>query len=616
MASTVNCDSTQAGGPVPADPDTPGRVALDGTLPPVSKSRRRPPAPAGSAASAGSAARAPEGLFVGPYELLARIGEGGMGVVHLARRPGGERVALKVLRPHVVGDQESRERLAREVGSLERVTSTRVAGIVDADPWGDIPYVATRYVPGLSLHDHVAQEGPVTGGDLTWLAHCLAEALAAVHEVGVLHRDVKPSNVLMEGRSPVLIDFGLARVADDPTLTRTGWLLGTPGYLAPEVLAGEAATEASEVHSWAATVCFAALGRPPFGRGPAMAVMDRVRRGEHDVSGLEEPMAGLVRACLATEASARPGLAVVRAEMGRSVEQQPGPPRRPVEAGETTMPLRSSAPSDAAGRDRDAARVSSAGAGVDDQAIVAGAVAAPEPGTAVASPPARTAVMSAAVPASARERTDPEGPGRWQTVPAPPPRPEGWTRLRRALLVGVLVLPVSVAVAAVPYVATAVLVLLVVLLRAGWQLAGRHRERQGARGRRWYDVVLVPLSAPWHLLVVLPGSLLLLLWAGGAGLVTLLICYALSLQLELALLAVGATVAGALWVGPGSAGVRGPVLHLTRPAAATSARWVVAVFSLLVVAVVITVASGAETSWVPAEGPPLRDWEWRDLLPG
>ena len=215
-----------------------------------------------------------------------------MGVVHLARRAAdGERVALKVLRPHIVGDDEARARLAREVSSLSRIRSRWVAEIVDADPWGPVPYVATRYVPGLSLHDHVHEEGPIEGTDLTWFAGCLAEGVASVHAAEVLHRDVKPSNVLMEGRTPILIDFGLARVADDPKLTHTGWLLGTPGYLAPEILYGDDATTASDVHSWAATVAYAATGRPPFGRGPSMAIMDRVRRGEHDLTGHPGPAA-------------------------------------------------------------------------------------------------------------------------------------------------------------------------------------------------------------------------------------------------------------------------------------------------------------------------------------
>ncbi len=261
--------------------------------------------------------QAPPGLRVGGYELLTRLGEGGMGVVHLARRPGGERVALKVLRPHIVGDDEARHRLAREVNSLSRIKSRRVAEIVDADPWGDIPFVATRYVPGLSLHDHVHEEGPLAGADLVWAASCLAEALAAVHEVGVLHRDIKPSNVLMEGRTPILIDFGLARVADDPKLTHTGWLLGTPGYLAPEILYGDDATAASDVHSWAATVAFAGTGRPPFGRGPSMAVMDRVRRGEHDLSDLDPVLRPAIEEALDPDPSRRPSLPELRQWLDR-----------------------------------------------------------------------------------------------------------------------------------------------------------------------------------------------------------------------------------------------------------------------------------------------------------
>ncbi len=235
-----------------------------------------------------------------------------MGVVHLGQKPGERPVAIKVLRPHVVGDDEARRRLAREVSSLSRVRSRRIAEIVDADPWGEIPYVATRYVPGLSLHDHVQEEGPLEGDDLLWFADCLAEALEAVHAVGVLHRDIKPSNVIMEGRTPILIDFGLARVADDSRITMTGWLLGTPGYLAPEILYGDDATAASDVHAWAATVAYAGTGRAPFGRGPSVAIMDRVRRGEHELSGLDPVILDLVEEALAPDAADRPSLDEVR----------------------------------------------------------------------------------------------------------------------------------------------------------------------------------------------------------------------------------------------------------------------------------------------------------------
>ena len=299
------------------------------------------PEAAGEPAGSGRSGPVPvPGFTVGGYHLLTRIGEGGMGVVHLAQRPGGPRVALKVLRPHIVGDDEARARLAREVNSLSRIRSTGVAEIVDADPWGDIPYVATRYVPGLSLHDHVREEGPITAADLTWFATRLGEALLSVHEQGVLHRDVKPSNVLMEGRSPILIDFGLARVADDPKLTHTGWLLGTPGYLAPEILHGDDATVASDVHSWAATVAFAGTGRPPFGRGPSMAVMDRVRRGEHTLDGLPDEVRRVVAAALDPDPHRRPSLPeVIHRLRSGALPAAPPRPLAPADDDVFTAPL-------------------------------------------------------------------------------------------------------------------------------------------------------------------------------------------------------------------------------------------------------------------------------------
>ena len=229
-----------------------------------------------------------------------------MGIVHLAETPEHEWVALKVLRPHIVGDEEARQRLAREVATLSRVTSDRVAAIIDADPWGEQPYVVTEYVAGPTLRDHVRDHGPMEETELWDFAAGLAEAVAAVHAVGVLHRDIKPGNVLVEDGNAVLIDFGLARLAEDPRMTATGWLMGTPGYLAPEVLHGDEPTPAADVHALAATLAFAATGRPPAGSGPPMAIMDRVRRGEFDLRGVPSRMLGAIREGLDPVPAARP----------------------------------------------------------------------------------------------------------------------------------------------------------------------------------------------------------------------------------------------------------------------------------------------------------------------
>ncbi|MGI8701674.1 MAG: serine/threonine-protein kinase [Nocardioidaceae bacterium] len=270
---------------------------------------------------------------VGPYRLRAQVGEGGMGVVYVAEGPQGGRVAVKVLRPHVVGDANGRARLAREVTSLRRVRSPRIAEVYDADPWGETPYVVTRYVPGPSLREVVDSRGPLQRADLLRLARGLAEALVVVHGADVLHRDVKPSNVLLQDGDPVLIDFGLAQLSDDMTLTQTGWLLGTPGYLAPEILYGDAPSPAADVHAWAATVVYAATGSGPYGSGPPMAVMDRARRGEFDLTGVPGELVPVLTAALRLDPANRPTARQVVEWLGATgpggagaTRSLPGPP--------------------------------------------------------------------------------------------------------------------------------------------------------------------------------------------------------------------------------------------------------------------------------------------------
>ncbi len=582
---------------------------------------------------------------MGPYTLLAKIGEGGMGVVHLARRGDGPRVALKVLRPHIVGDDEARQRLAREVSSLGRIKSRWVAEIVDADPWAPVPYVATRYVPGLSLHDEIAQEGPIEGADLLWFAGCLAEGLASVHAVGVLHRDVKPSNVLMEGRTPILIDFGLARVADDPRLTHTGWLLGTPGYLAPEILYGDDASAASDLHSWAATVAFAGIGAAPFGRGPSMAIMDRVRRGEHDLTGLTGPLREVVEAALDPEPSRRPSLDAVlgwlRPQTTRPTPLLAPPPTRGLDGGP------------GGGLD------GGPGGGSDDPFAMSLALAAQAHDVPVE--PAMTAPVMLRPDASAeddvvppaaaptvrehstlvlpheedptlRERHPAPAPPYAPPVPAPlsapvvpaayvplsydvpPPhlaptpveRPALGERLRRLGLVAAGALVVGAAVAAAPWLTLAVVVVVVWLLRSGSLATGAVGARRDVRGRRWYDAPQLLLSTPWHLVQSVPGAVMLLVWACGLAVAAALVCYAVGAAIPVTLFVTGITLAPALWWGPGGSRLRGPVGRVVDPLSRRVGPWLVATLVVLALAVAGGLAVEARgPSWAPASDHPF-----------
>lgn len=512
---------------------------------------------------------------MGDYTLLAPLGQGGMGVVHLARdRRTGERVALKILRPQVVGDEEGRARLAREVSSLERVRSRWIAEIVDADPWGPVPYVAIRYVPGLSLHDEILEEGPIAGGDLHHFARCLAEGIAACHEAGVLHRDVKPSNVIMEGRTPVLIDFGLARVADDPKITHTGWLLGTPGYLPPEILHGEDATPATDVHSWAATVAYAATGRPPFGKGPSMAIMDRARRGQFDLTGVPEPLHAVLAAALDPEPARRPRLEPLL-DWLRDPQGRPLPIARPA------------------------------------------AVVPPAPAPLV--PPRVTETLplaqfhqnastTLADETDAEERTDPRTPAEW-AAPIPPAAPTFAVKGRRLLLwLGGAVVAGALA-AAYPWVGLVLLLGFVWLLRSGSMAASEVAQRRVARGAKWYDGPRLILGAPWDLARSVPSTVLLYLWAIGITVAALLICYAAATPLTSALVVAGAVLAAMLWAGPGGDRVRRPLGHVVRPLSGRLRRWAIAMLALVAVGAGCFYSLSARgTDWFPATGrPPISD---------
>ena len=249
---------------------------------------------------------------LGPYRLLDRIGEGGMGVVYLARDPEQRSVAVKILRPAVAGDPNARRRLAREVETMRRVRSPFVAEVLDTDVTCETPYIVTRYVPGRTLDEVVTQEGPLSGARLIRVAAGLADALAAIHAAGVVHRDLKPGNVMLMNGDPVVIDFGIAQALDSTRLTMTGMFMGTPGYLSPEVIEGQNSTSFSDVHAWGATVAFAATGRPPFGTGSYETIFYRIVNGKPDLTGVPAPMAELLAASLRRDPAQRPAAIQLR----------------------------------------------------------------------------------------------------------------------------------------------------------------------------------------------------------------------------------------------------------------------------------------------------------------
>jgi serine/threonine protein kinase len=243
---------------------------------------------------------------LGPYRLQDRLGEGGMGVVHLARDPEGRPVAVKVLHPLGAEGANARRRLAREVETMRRVRSPYVAEVLDADVTGEYPYIVTRFVAGPTLDEMVRRRGPLSGSGLRRLAYGMAEALTAIHAAGVVHRDLKPGNVMLTDDRPIVIDFGIAQAGDATRLTQTGLVMGTPGYLAPEVIEGQPSSPAADVHAWGSTMAFAATGHLPFGGGSYETIFYRIISGRADLTGVPAPLVPLLIAALARDPSHRP----------------------------------------------------------------------------------------------------------------------------------------------------------------------------------------------------------------------------------------------------------------------------------------------------------------------
>ncbi|WP_425830771.1 serine/threonine-protein kinase [Streptomyces fractus] len=248
-----------------------------------------------------------EPTVVGPYRLLGRIGSGGMGRVYLGRSAGGRTVAVKIVHPHFALDDEFRARFKREVQAARRVGGAWTAPVLDADPDAEVPWVATGYVAGPSLTQAVSAGAGLPEHSVRVLGAGLAEALTAVHGLGLVHRDVKPSNVLLTLDGPRLIDFGIARATDGTaSLTSTGVSIGSPGYMSPEQILGKGVTGAADVFSLGAVLVYAAVGSSPFPGDSSAALLYKVVHEEPELGSLAGELRDVAAVCLAKDPAARP----------------------------------------------------------------------------------------------------------------------------------------------------------------------------------------------------------------------------------------------------------------------------------------------------------------------
>ena len=244
---------------------------------------------------------------IGPHRVLARLGAGGMGAVYLARTPEGRLAAVKVTHQELAQDERFRARFSRETRTAQMVRGPFTPRVLSVGTEGETPWMATEYVPGPTLGEAVAADGPLPEGSLRVLTLGLARALQAVHTAGLMHRDLKPGNVLLSPRGPQVIDFGIARAVEGTVLTKTGEAFGTPAYTAPETVLGREQSPASDVFALAGIVVFAASGRPPFGRKPSAQVLRRIVDAEPALEGVPEgTLRDLVTRCLAKEPADRP----------------------------------------------------------------------------------------------------------------------------------------------------------------------------------------------------------------------------------------------------------------------------------------------------------------------
>ncbi|MFE4256133.1 serine/threonine-protein kinase [Streptomyces sp. NPDC056910] len=259
---------------------------------------------------------------LGRYRVLGRLGSGGMGTVYAALGPSGERLAIKVVHPAYAENTEFRARFRREVQLSRRVAGPCLAAVHDAEVDAPAPWFATAFVPGPTLDQHVTDSGPMAGARLYALAAGTAAALSAIHEAGVVHRDIKPQNIILAPSGPVVLDFGIAHALDGTSVTRTGVMTGTPGWISPEHYRAGAVGPHGDIFAWGALIAYASTGRLPFGTGAADAVAFRVLSAEPDLDGVPDDLQPLTARALSKDPSDRPTAAELAQENSRFLAAQ------------------------------------------------------------------------------------------------------------------------------------------------------------------------------------------------------------------------------------------------------------------------------------------------------
>ncbi|MFB4285931.1 serine/threonine-protein kinase, partial [Nonomuraea sp. MTCD27] len=260
---------------------------------------------------------------LGNYRLLGRLGKGAQGIVYKAESPDGRLVAIKLLNTRLDKPGLDSERFMREVAAARRVAQFCTAQVLGANMDGEQPYIVSELVDGVSLQLVVQREGPREGGSLYRLAVGTVTALAAIHRAGIVHRDFKPSNVLLGTDGPRVIDFGIARALDS-AMTISSGVVGTPAYMSPEQISAERVGPASDMFSWALTMMYAATGRPTFGQDSLPAVIYRVMNEEPDLSVLPDDLRPIVQGCLSKRADDRPSAAEVLFALLENQGEVPG----------------------------------------------------------------------------------------------------------------------------------------------------------------------------------------------------------------------------------------------------------------------------------------------------